>query len=428
MFAAAAVCSAASFTTATLENGLTVIASTDSTAPVVTICIAVRTGATCQTPGTCGLAHFYEHMFFKGNASLPDQTAYNRRMRDLGIINNGMTSDEMVRYFITLPSDRLREGLEFMYYAIATPLFDEGEMESEKQVILDEYARDTTSPFWDYWKAREQVLYPDAPWRADAIGTPEVISSADPSVMRAFQHEYYVPDNCALIVAGDVEPTDVFSLAAGIFPRWQGGGTSDYADLPVITRIDRDTTVDLDSPSGVTYISVDYAGPPLHLDPSETYAADVWGSYLGRTSGRFYEDLVTNGPFLDISASYFTERYEPVISFGGSVPDGMGEEALSALRAEIDSLCSMSYYDDQDLHRAVESLRRSRLFSEETAYDVAVESLAFWWIEWGSLDYYRTYLDSVRAVTRGDIDRFIGTYLRERPRVTFVMQPEGGSE
>jgi zinc protease len=428
LLAVAAVCYPAPFRTGTLENGLTVIAVADSSAPVVTICIAVRTGATCQTPETCGLAHFYEHMFFKGNSRLPDQTAFTRRLRELGIINNGMTSDEMVRYYITLPSERLAEGLEFMYDAIATPSFDEEEIERERQVVLDEYYRNTTSPYWDYWQTRERVLFPDAPWRASAIGLPEVISSADRATMRRFQDTYYVPDNCALLVAGDVDPASVLSLSASTFSGWEGGGTSDYADLPVLIRIDRDTTVTMDSPAGTTDISIVYAGPPLHLDPSSTYAADVWGCYLGEMSGRFYTDLVTNGPFTSIQGSYYTQRYSPIISFGGSFPAGSADEVLAALESEIDQLCDISYYDPEGLRRAAASLRRHRLFSEETAYDVAVESMAFWWIEWGGLDYYQTYLDSLAAVTLEDVDRFLGDYLRDRPRVIFVMQPSGGLE
>lgn len=416
------------FVQRTLENGLEVIAVQDSTAPVVTICIAVRTGATCQTPETCGLAHFYEHMFFKGNASLPDQTAYNSRMRELGIIQNGMTSDEMVRYFITLPSQRFDEGMEFMYYAIATPLFDEEEIEKERQVVLDEYNRGTTSPFWSYWLSREQVIFPDAPWRASTIGRPEVIASADEGAMRHFLETYYTPDNCALIVAGDVEPEMVFALAATYFTAWSGEGGSDYDELPVITRISSDTTVIVPSPSGTSFVSVAMAGPPFHLDTSSTYAADVWGSYLELMSREFYNDLVTDGPFYNISAGYYTQRCDPVISFSGSVAEGHEMEALAALHAEIDQLSDPGYYDAEGLRLAIEMLRRNRLLSEETAYDVAVESLAFWWVLGGDLDYYSSYLDSLEAVTPEDLSRFIARYLEDRPRASFVLLPEGGAE
>ncbi len=126
---AAAFATAAEFEARHLDNGLTVIVCPDDISPVVTICIAVKTGATCETPETNGLAHFYEHMFFKGNSVLPDQTAYRQRMGELGIINNGATSTERVWYHITLGSDNFKEGLQFMFDAITSPLFDMVAME-----------------------------------------------------------------------------------------------------------------------------------------------------------------------------------------------------------------------------------------------------------------------------------------------------------
>jgi zinc protease len=185
-----------------LENGLTVIVSHDDTSPVVTICIAVKTGATCETPETNGLAHFYEHMFFKGNEALPDQTAYNRRMSELGIIQNGATSTERVWYHITLGSDNFEEGLQFMFDAITSPLFDHVEMERERDVIMNEYDRGLTHPFHNLTLAMEEVIFADAPWRQSPIGVPEVIQAAAPPAMHAFQEHYYTPDNSALIIAG----------------------------------------------------------------------------------------------------------------------------------------------------------------------------------------------------------------------------------
>ncbi len=416
---------AAGYELQTLGNGLTVIVSEDDSAPVVTICIAVKTGSTCQTEADCGLAHFYEHMFFKGNMQLPDQTAYNARLGELGIVRNGTTSDEIVRYYITLPSERFEEGLEFMYYAIATPLFDESEMAVERSVILNEYQRNTTSPYWDYWKAREAVLHPSAPWRANGIGLPEVIESADRSVMDAFRSTYYTPDNCALIIAGSVDGDSAFALAESWMSAWEYGGRSDYDLLPMLVEISRDTTVVISSIPGIEHVSIDFEGPSLAFDPGATYAADVWGTCLEMMTGEFYRDLVTNGPFMDISAGYYTQRYAPVISFSGTPRPGRDAEAVAALELEIEQLCSPSYYEGYDLHAATESLRRHRLLSEETSYDVAVESLAFWWVVGGGLEYYDTYPDSLASVTVDDLAAFLDEYVSGRPSVTFVVSPDG---
>jgi len=417
---------AAEFTMTTLDNGLEVIISPDPTSPVVTICMAVKTGATCETPETNGLAHFYEHMFFKGNAALPDQTAYNLRMGELGIVRNGTTYPERVQYYITLGSDRLEEGLSFMFDAITSPLFDQTEMENERQVIMNEYERGLTHPFRPLWDAREDVIYADAPWRISGIGEPEVIQSASPSAMRFFQETYYTPDNSALIIAGDVDPDSALALVREMYAAWAPAGRSDYDSLPQLIRIDRDTTVFLDSPSGITYVTVIYEGPSISVDPGASYAADVWGSYLSLMSREFYTDLVTDGPFLDIFGSYYTQRYSPSISFGGNVADGMEEEALMLLLEEIGQLQSSDYYDPEGIELAKEELRRSRILSEETSRDVAVESFPFWWSATGSLDYYTTYLDSIQAVGMEDVEDFIGEWLEGRPSAVFVMAPPSG--
>jgi zinc protease len=422
------VVSAADFETRQLENGLTVIVSPDDTSPVVTICIAVKTGATCETPETNGLAHFYEHMFFKGNEALPDQTAYNLRMGELGIIQNGATSTERVWYHITFGSDKFEEGLQFMYDAITSPLFDMEEMEREREVIMNEHDRGLTHPFHNLWLAMEEVIYTDAPWRQSPIGVPEVIQAAAPPAMHAFQEHYYTPDNSALIITGDVNYEEAFRLAEEQFQDWEYGGSSDYDSLPRLISIERDTTVFVDSPSGAGYVSVVYEGPSISTDPGDSYPADVWGSYLSLMSREFYTDLVTNGPFINIYGSYYTQRFSPSITFAGMVPPDRAEEALDLLLEEIQQLQSPDYYDEDGIVLAKEDLYRHRILAEETSRDVAVESMPFWWVVAGSLDYYATYQDSLDVVEMEDISEFLETWIVNKPRAVFILMPLDGEE
>ncbi|MBD3279010.1 MAG: hypothetical protein GF388_11980 [Candidatus Aegiribacteria sp.] len=420
--------SAAEFQVRQLDNGLDVIVCPDDISPVVTICIAVKTGATCETPETNGLAHFYEHMFFKGNEALPDQTAYNRRMGEMGIIRNGTTATEKVQYFITLGSERFREGLKFMYDAITSPLFDMEEMEREREVIMNEYSRGLSHPFHNLYKAREEVIYASAPWRQSAIGVPDVIQAASPPAMHDFQERYYTPDNSALIIAGNVDYEEAFRIAEEEFSSWEYGGRSNYDSLPRLVSIARDTTVYVDSPAGIGYVSVVYEGPSISTEPEDSYPADVWGSYLSLMSREFYTDLVTNGPFTDIYGSYYTQRYSPTISFGGTVPPELVEEARELLLQEIEQLQEPDYYDAQGIQLAMDELYRNRILKEETSRDVAVESLPFWWVVAGDLNYYETYQDNLNDVQPEDIHHFLQKWIAHRPRAVFVMRPfdEGG--
>jgi len=140
-----------------LENGLQVILVNNPTVPLATIEIVVKTGATCESPQYDGLAHLYEHMFFKGNKTLPTQEAYKKRVRELGISYNGMTSTESVRYFITLQKDKLEEGIKFMNDAIRFPLFHREELDKERNVILNEYARDESQPEFHFRRNMDKL-------------------------------------------------------------------------------------------------------------------------------------------------------------------------------------------------------------------------------------------------------------------------------
>ena len=133
----------------TASNGLPILSVSMPKVPLVTIVLAAKAGAMTESPGTNGLTHVWEHMFFKGNQRIPNQEAFNKRVRQLGITFNGDTSAEMVRYYFTLPSKNLDAGLQFMADAISTPLLDTKELERERVVVLDEYDRNASQPGFD---------------------------------------------------------------------------------------------------------------------------------------------------------------------------------------------------------------------------------------------------------------------------------------
>ena len=163
-----------------LPNGLEVIVAENHGVPLATIEIDVRNGAFTQAPGYEGLAHMYEHMFFKANEAYPEPEAFVDRAAELGAIFNGTTTEERVNYYLTLPSDSLAGGMRFIAAALRRPLFRKDELERERQVVLGEYDRAESNPFSALTNRTGKVLWGSAWSRKDALGERPAILATTP--------------------------------------------------------------------------------------------------------------------------------------------------------------------------------------------------------------------------------------------------------
>ena len=174
--------------------------------PLVTIEAAVRNGSFTQAPEFAGLSHLYEHMFFKANADYPQPDEFINRASELGAVFNGNTREEVVNYYLTVPKDSVEGGMRFLASALKSPLFRQDELEREREVVIGEYDRNESSPFFPFSTAMSKALWTSGWSRKDPLGERDVILSTTPEKMRFIQQRYYVPNNTALIVTGDVTP------------------------------------------------------------------------------------------------------------------------------------------------------------------------------------------------------------------------------
>ena len=190
----------------TLPNGLEVIVVENHGVPLATIEADVRNGSFTQSPTYEGLSHLYEHMFFKANATYP-RTRCVRRSR-LGArcgVQRARRSEERVNYYLTVPSDSTEPAVALLASALRTPLFLSEELERERAVVIGEYDRNESDPFYALHTATGKALWGSAWSRKNPLGERDVILKTTPEQMRTIQRKYYVPNNTALIVTGDVD-------------------------------------------------------------------------------------------------------------------------------------------------------------------------------------------------------------------------------
>jgi zinc protease len=272
-----------------LSNGLDIVVVENHTVPLVTIVIAAKNGGYTESPEFSGLSHFYEHMFFKGNAVIPNQEKFQEKIRELGISYNGYTTREAVVYFFTLPKYNLEKGLKFMNDAIRTPLFDSKEIEKEKGAVLGEYDRNESSPFFHLDRAVEKKVYWKYYSRVNVIGDRNIIKTVDKKkLMDIIQNKFYIPNNCALMVVGDVDKKDVMKKIDSMYSNWKRGDDPfKKYPLPVHPPIKKKETFVMNYPAKNPLALAKWKGPNVGKDDIATYALDLFFTALNLPSSKF---------------------------------------------------------------------------------------------------------------------------------------------
>lgn len=405
----------------TLPNGLDVLVVEDHALPLVTIEIAFRNGSMTEPPEYNGLSHLYEHMFFKANEVLPDQEAWLARARALGMSWNGTTGTERVNYFFSTTSDHFADTMAFMRDAVVSPRFDAKELERERVVVTGEIDRNEANPFYFLWSRTTRAAFATYPTRKDPLGTRATVLAATPEMMRTIQSRYYVPNNAALVVTGDVAAEQVFAMAERLYSGWKRAGDP-FKQWPLVTHppIPKTEVVWIEQPVRAVVGMINWHGPSVvPAELPDTYAADLLGYAVAEPSSRFQRDLVDSGACLRVSFGWQTQQNVGPVQVTFQARPDQAAGCLKAILAELPRMKDPGYLSDDELRDAAFRAEMDQLLGRERPSALAHE-LTFWWATAG-IDYWRTYVDHLRQVDRAGIARYLDGYVLGKPFVLGVM-------
>jgi zinc protease len=407
-----------------LQNGFEIIVLEDHSVPLVTIELAARNGSYTEPPELNGLSHLYEHMFFKANRAIANAEEYLQKIGQLGIAYNGTTREEVVDYYFTTTSPNLRTAMNFMRDAVRYPLFDKGEFEREREVVIGEIDRNESNPFYYLNLEMTNKLFYKYPSRKNALGNRQTVSTATTDMMRLIQSRYYVPNNSALVVTGDVQPEEVFKMAQEFYGDWPRREKDPFVEFPMVEHppLPKSEGAIVKQPVQNVLIDIGWHGPSIGKDNPGTYAADVFSFILTQPNSRFQRALVDTGLVNGVSIGYYTQRnIGPIQIFAQTTPD-KARAAVRAIYNEIAHFNDKDYFTDEQLESAKALLEADDLYSREKLSEYA-HTLSFWWASTG-LDYFRGYLQNLRRTTRADISRYVTTYIQGKPHVGLALISE----
>ena len=403
-----------------LANGMEIIVVENHGVPIATLEIDVKNGSFTQPPDYAGLAHMYEHMFFKANKALPEPEQFTDRAAELGAVFNGSTQEERVNYYLTLPADSLEGGLGFLANALRSPLFRADELAREKEVVIGEYDRNEAQPGFDFQQKTTAALYPGQFSRKNTIGDRNIIQKVTPEQMRVIQHKYYVPNNSALIVTGDVNPEKVFAYAEKFFGDWKREADPFIADpIPPIAPLTGNKALIVEEPINAIAVLLQWQGPSVGKDAAATYAADVFSDALNTPGSTFQKNLVDTGLWQGVGVNYYTLNHTGPISISGQTTPEKLRPAMAALEKELARFTDPTYITPAELEAIKAQRAVSSAFGIEKASEIA-HTIGFWWSV-SSLDYFLNYTDQMAQQRITDLMRYTKTYVEGKPRLTSIL-------
>lgn len=201
----------------TFKNGLRVITKHLPNTKSVTVLVLVGAGSRYETKKINGIAHFLEHMFFKGAKKYKNAKEVSEAVDAVGGDFNAFTGKEYVGYYVKVASQHQSVAMDVLSDMLIHSKFDSHEIDKERGVILEEYNMYQDTPMYQVGWDFERLLYGDQPMGWDQVGTKELIQSVTHDDFVKYKTALYTPDNIVVSIAGDVEHDNVCGEAKRFF-------------------------------------------------------------------------------------------------------------------------------------------------------------------------------------------------------------------
>ena len=409
--------------TFTLPNGLQVVVIEDHRTPVVTQMVWYKVGSADETPGKSGLAHFLEHLMFKGTAKHP-VGEFSQTVLKIGGNENAFTSTDYTGYFQRVPRDQLPKMMEFEADRMTGLILKDENVLPERDVVLEEYnMRVANNP---EARLNEQImaaLYLNHPYGRPVIGWHHEIERLDREDALAFYRRFYAPNNAVLVIAGDVDAKEIRPLVEETF-----GKVASQPSIPV--RRIRPQEPEPVAPRTVTLADPHVEQPTVkryYLTPSaataapgESAALDVLAQLIGNGSNSYlYRALVVDRPLaVAAGAAYQGTSLDPT-QFSISVAPRPGVE-FSTVEQVVDSVIAditQNPVRAEDLERVKTQLIAEAIYAQDN------QAVMARWYGGGlttglSVEDIRSWPDRIRAVTADQVRAAAQKWLDKKRSVT----------
>ena len=412
-----------------LTNGLEVVVIPDRRTPVVTHMVWYKVGSADEPAGRSGIAHFLEHLMFKGTSKHP-VGLFSQTVSTMGGRENAFTNSDYTGYFQRVPREFLATVMEFEADRMTGLILTDEVVAPELQVVLEEQnSRVANNPAARLGEQVQAAMYLNHPYGRPVIGWRHEIEKLNREDALEFYRRFYTPNNAVLVVAGDVSSGEVRELAektygkvaprAKIEPRLRPQEPEPSAARQVTLADPRVTQPSLQR----SYLAPSYASGR----PGEAEALDVLAHILGSgATSRLYRTLVIDKALATSASAWFSGSSLDPTRFGfyaAPQPNVTLVQLETALDAVIAEVVAQGVTDDE-LTRA-----KSRMIADVIYDQDNQATLARWYgvalTTGSSVEAVRNWPNQIRAVTADAVRQAAQRYLDSRRSVTGYLVKDG---
>jgi zinc protease len=409
-----------------LANGLELVVIPDHRAPVVTHMIWYKVGAADETPGKSGLAHFLEHLMFKGTAKHP-AGMFSTVVARIGGQENAFTSNDYTGYYQRVPSEKLKTVMEFEADRMTGLVLTDAVVKPELQVILEERnQRMENNPRARLGEQMDAALFLNHPYGKSIIGWRHEMEGLTREDAIGFYRRFYGPNDAVVVIAGDVEPEAARKLAEETY-----GKVKRHAAIPPRRRPQEPPPASARSLTLAdprveqpmlqrAYLVPSFATAKANKLSGESEALEVLGHILGSGSNsRLYRALVMDKHVAVSAGAYYDSSALDMGKFGlyGVPQQGV---TLPQLEAEADAVIAdliAKGVTDKELDRA-----KSRLIADAIYAQDNQASMARWYgaalMTGATVEDVKLWPSRIRAVTAGQVQDAARKWLDKKRSVT----------
>jgi len=407
----------------TLPNGIPLVVQESLSSPTVSLNIFIRVGSVFEKPQINGISHFYEHMFFRGTPTRSG-LKFKREIESLGGITNATTGRDYTHFYINLPKQYLRQGLELLADAYLNAECSQESVDAERKVVLEEYNLGLNQPARLMSDKLYSLVFSNHPYGRTIIGSEDNLKSIGRSELLQFKRDFYVPSRTKLVVTGDLDPQEVMLTCRELFGQYQAKGCLEER-MPDQNPPAETVVLQEVSKGGQGRVALAFLGPSVK-DRKDVQCMDVISFLVGNSKASLLgKELDASKSGLEGRVDYLTQAYPGMVVISADAKPGQEDEVLKKVDDVLQKV-RKGDFSDKDLLRAKKTLRNLYSFGLETNAGKADNWGIYETID--KLDFSKTYLQDIQKLSKSDLAGVAEKYFsRNHYRVVYKAARPGGN-